>query len=95
MTVDVTTTIRCDEPGCRAVWPRTNGEWGYVRKLASEHGWTFDAFGAFAGDRCPDHADPRCTGTLGSRPGWMSPDQYDPCRCRLDRGHDGPQGEGS
>lgn len=34
--------------------------------------------------------DPRCRGTLGSRPSWMSPDQYDPCRCRLDRGHDGP-----
>jgi hypothetical protein len=32
----------------------------------------------------------RCTGTLGSRPEWMSPDQYDPCRCRLDAGHDGP-----
>lgn len=33
--------------------------------------------------------DPRCTGTLGSRPDWMSPDQYDPCRCRLDAGHEG------
>lgn len=34
--------------------------------------------------------DPRCKGTLGSRPEWMGVDQYDPCRCRLDRGHDGP-----
>lgn len=32
----------------------------------------------------------RCHGTLGSRPEWMSPDQYDPCRCRLEDGHDGP-----
>lgn len=32
----------------------------------------------------------RCSGTLGSRPSWMSPDQYDPCRCTLVVGHDGP-----
>lgn len=36
------------------------------------------------------HDDGRCRGTLGTRPGWMSPDQYDPCRCYLDRGHAGP-----
>jgi len=34
--------------------------------------------------------DPRCRGTLGRRPDWMSPDQYDPCRCDLTTGHDGP-----
>jgi hypothetical protein len=33
--------------------------------------------------------DPRCKGTLGERPSWMSPDQFDPCRCTLPRGHDG------
>lgn len=31
----------------------------------------------------------RCLGTLGKRPSWMSPDQYDPCRCELPNGHDG------
>lgn len=34
--------------------------------------------------------DGRCDGTLGGRPSWMSPDQYDPCRCDLPRGHEGP-----
>jgi len=38
----------------------------------------------------PEPVDPRCTGTLGSRPSWMSPGQYDPCRCDLTTGHDGP-----
>jgi hypothetical protein len=33
--------------------------------------------------------DPRCKGTLGQRPSWMSPDQYDPCRCTLPRDHEG------
>lgn len=33
--------------------------------------------------------DPRCQRTIGSRPSWMSPDQYDPCRCRLGRSHEG------
>ena len=32
--------------------------------------------------------DERCGGTLGRRPYWMSPDQYDPCRCDLPAGHD-------
>jgi hypothetical protein len=31
----------------------------------------------------------RCAGTLGSRPWWMSPDQYDPCRCTLLASHEG------
>jgi len=35
-------------------------------------------------------ADPRCSRTLGSRPEWMSPDQYSPCRCRRRKDHDGP-----
>lgn len=34
-------------------------------------------------------ADSRCTHDLGRRPSWMSPDQYDPCRCLLPKGHDG------
>jgi len=42
----------------------------------------------------PEPVDQRCTGTLGSRPSWMNPDQYDaaggPCRCDLTAGHDGP-----
>lgn len=37
---------------------------------------------------CPP-PDPRCTVDVGSRPGWMSPDQYDPCRCTLPKDHDG------
>lgn len=32
----------------------------------------------------------RCEGTLGSKPWWMSWGQYDPCRCDLPEGHDGP-----
>jgi hypothetical protein len=36
-----------------------------------------------------EHPDPRCTVDVGSRPSWMSPDQYDPCRCTLPRGHEG------
>lgn len=32
----------------------------------------------------------RCEYDLGTRPYWMSPDQYDPCRCLLPDGHDGP-----
>lgn len=31
----------------------------------------------------------RCPATLGERPSWMSPGQYDPCHCRLPNGHDG------
>lgn len=31
----------------------------------------------------------RCSGTLGSKPWWMSWGQYDPCACRLPEGHDG------
>lgn len=42
---------------------------------------------AVAADR---HRLVRCKGTLGSRPEWMGVDQYDPCRCRLNEGHDGP-----
>lgn len=34
-------------------------------------------------------SDPRCTVDVGSRPGWMSPDQYDPCRCTLPKDHEG------
>ena len=33
--------------------------------------------------------DPRCKATLGERPGWMSPDQYEACRCTLPRDHEG------
>lgn len=33
--------------------------------------------------------DERCTETLGTKPWWMSPDQYDPCRCWLAAGHEG------
>lgn len=40
-------------------------------------------------DGC-ERLDPRCRGKLGSRPSWMSPDQYDPCRCDQPKGHDGP-----
>ncbi len=36
-----------------------------------------------------EHDDPRCTVDVGSRPSWMSPDQYDPCRCLLPKGHVG------
>lgn len=50
---------------------------------------TYDAW-RFPRTEEPAEVDPRCTGTLGSRPEWMSPGQYDPCRCRLDAGHDGP-----
>lgn len=50
---------------------------------------TYDAW-RFPRAEEPAEVDPRCTGTLGSRPEWMSPGQYDPCRCRLDAGHDGP-----
>lgn len=32
-------------------------------------------------------AAPRCEGTLGERPWWMSPGQHDPCRCRLKVDH--------
>lgn len=32
---------------------------------------------------------PTCGRDLGSRPSWMSPDQYDPCPCVLPEGHDG------
>lgn len=31
----------------------------------------------------------KCGKGLGSRPSWMSPDQYDPCPCLLDLGHEG------
>ena len=31
----------------------------------------------------------KCGKDVGSRPSWMSPDQYDPCRCLLGLGHDG------
>ncbi len=34
-------------------------------------------------------ADPRCPAILSRRPEWMSPDQYDPCRCRRATGHEG------
>lgn len=34
-------------------------------------------------------ATKRCSGTLGSKPWWMSWDQYDPCPCLLPEGHDG------
>lgn len=40
-------------------------------------------------ERVEARMDPRCKGTLGDRPGWMSPDQFDPCRCLLPRNHDG------
>ena len=33
--------------------------------------------------------DPRCTHVLSRRPEWMSPDQYEPCRCELPAGHEG------
>lgn len=29
----------------------------------------------------------KCGKKLGERPDWMSPDQYDPCRCDLPEGH--------
>lgn len=32
----------------------------------------------------------RCGVDAGSRPYWMSPDQYDPCPCALAPGHEGP-----
>ena len=31
----------------------------------------------------------RCGRQVGSRPWWMGPDQYDPCHCIRDKGHDG------
>lgn len=30
-----------------------------------------------------------CGKDAGARPSWMSPDQYDPCQCRLPLGHEG------
>lgn len=38
----------------------------------------------------PRPAPKRCEGTLGTRAYWMGVDQYDPCQCRLDNGHEGP-----
>jgi hypothetical protein len=40
-------------------------------------------------DALNEMLDPRCRGTLGDRPSWMSPDQFDPCRCTLPRDHEG------
>jgi len=37
----------------------------------------------------PEQESTRCSGTLGSRPSWMSEGQYDPCRCKLPGGHSG------
>jgi hypothetical protein len=37
-------------------------------------------------------ADPRCRAELGRRPEWMGVDQWDPCRCRLDAGHEPVEG---
>lgn len=31
----------------------------------------------------------KCGKDVGSRPEWMGVDQYDPCPCLLDLGHDG------
>jgi len=36
-----------------------------------------------------------CWAVVGSRPTWMSPDQYDPCNCRLPKGHDPVDGPGT
>lgn len=33
--------------------------------------------------------DPRCQGKLGDRPSYLSPDQWDACRCIRPRDHDG------
>lgn len=30
-----------------------------------------------------------CGAEVGRRPEWMGVDQYDPCPCVLDKGHDG------
>ena len=32
---------------------------------------------------------PPCGVDVSKRPYWMSPDQYDPCPCVLDQGHEG------
>jgi hypothetical protein len=52
---------------------------------AERAGWTLGAE-----DICPTCSSGRCQGTLGRRPEWMSPDQWDGCRCLLEVGHDGP-----
>jgi hypothetical protein len=38
---------------------------------------------------CPRCVAGKCGGTVGQRPGWMSPDQYDPCMCVLAFEHEG------
>lgn len=38
----------------------------------------------------PEKRTERCTVDVGSRPYWMSPDQYDPCRCKRPAGHELP-----
>lgn len=35
----------------------------------------------------PELEPKKCGKKLGERPDWMSPDQYDPCRCDLPEGH--------
>lgn len=92
--------VRCDRCGHPHEWPPTSPTTTDARARAKTQGWVHARrLGDFPQlDLCPPcaedldwegHADLRCVGTVGSKPWWMSHDQYDPCRCILPPGHDG------
>jgi len=71
------TTLSCDGKWC--------GETASERR-AAEEGWCRSD----GHDLCPRCSTFKCAGTVGRRPEWMSPGQYDACLCVLVASHDGP-----
>lgn len=60
------------------------GEGGLDAQLA------MDAIGFTPVKLTWEEVDHRCRHDLSRRPEWMGVDQYDPCRCIHDVGHEGP-----
>lgn len=87
MGLSVILIIRCDREGCYEFIQLRNCP--DLKVALDEVSWTIKGFYTESPlHLCSLHATGLCRKKLGTKPSWMSADQYDPCLCLLTWDHE-------